>query len=75
MLKLEPSHHRLLCEMVGATRESIALALSRMVGSGVATRDGTSFVIDTQQLSPRLQVSRFDVTSGMAGIARESARL
>jgi CRP/FNR family cyclic AMP-dependent transcriptional regulator len=30
-LKLENSHHRLLCEMVGATRESIALALSRLV--------------------------------------------
>lgn len=74
-VRLQPGHHRLLCEIVGATRESIALALSRMVGSGVATRDGTSFVIDTQQLSPRLQVSRFDVTSGMAGIARESARL
>ena len=28
-LKLENTHHRLLCEMVGATRESIALALSR----------------------------------------------
>jgi CRP-like cAMP-binding protein len=35
-LKLESPHHRLLCEMVGATRESIALALSRMVSAGAA---------------------------------------
>ena len=33
-LKLEVRHHRLLCEMVGATRESIALALGRLVGRG-----------------------------------------
>jgi CRP-like cAMP-binding protein len=45
MLKLEIRHHRLLCEMVGATRESIALALGRLVGSGMARRSGTAFFI------------------------------
>ena len=44
-LKLEIRHHRLLCEMVGATRESIALALGRLVGSGMARRNGTAFFI------------------------------
>lgn len=44
-LKLEVRHHRLLCEMVGATRESIALALGRLVGSGMARRSGTAFFI------------------------------
>jgi CRP-like cAMP-binding protein len=44
-LKLEVRHHRLLCEMVGATRESIALALARLVGSGMARRSGTAFFI------------------------------
>jgi len=44
-LKLEVRHHRLLCEMVGATRESIALALGRLVGSGIARRSGTAFFI------------------------------
>jgi CRP-like cAMP-binding protein len=43
-LRLEVRHHRLLCEMVGATRESIALALGRLVGSGLAKRTGTSFL-------------------------------
>lgn len=44
-LKLENSHHRLLCEMVGATRESIALALSRLVSAGIAERKGMTFLI------------------------------
>lgn len=45
-LKLENSHHRLLCEMVGATRESIALALSRLVSAGIAERKGMTFLIE-----------------------------
>ncbi len=44
-LRLEVRHHRLLCEMVGATRESIALALGRLVGSGVARRSGTAVLV------------------------------
>lgn len=44
-LQLEPSHHRLLCELVGATRESIGLALNRLVSAGAAERKGSSFVI------------------------------
>jgi CRP-like cAMP-binding protein len=51
-LKLENSHHRLLCEMVGATRESIALALSRLVSSGIAERNGMTFLIQPASLAP-----------------------
>ncbi|MEO7043027.1 MAG: Crp/Fnr family transcriptional regulator [Gemmatimonadaceae bacterium] len=72
-LKLDSSHHRLLCEMVGATRESIALALSRMVNGGVATRAGTCFVIDTQQLASRLPSVRFDEQTPLP-VSKESAR-
>jgi len=50
-LKLEVQHHRLLCEMVGATRESIALALGRLVGSGTARRNGTAFLIAPDALN------------------------
>jgi len=50
-LVVSPSDYRLLCEMVGATRESISLALGRLVGSGVAERRGTSYVIDRSQLA------------------------
>lgn len=52
-LKLEVRHHRLLCEMVGATRESIALALGRLVGSGVARRSGTAFLVALKGLDGR----------------------
>lgn len=48
-LVVSPSDYRLLCEMVGATRESISLALGRLVGSGVAERKGTSYVIHRSQ--------------------------
>ena len=53
-LKLENSHHRLLCEMVGATRESIALALSRLVSGGIAERKGMTFLIDPESLAVTL---------------------
>ncbi len=48
---VSPSDYRLICEMVGATRESISLALGRLVGSGVAERRGTSYVIHRGQLA------------------------
>ncbi len=57
-LKLEVRHHRLLCEMVGATRESIALALGRLVGSGLASRNGTSFLVSSSALDEHLAESR-----------------
>jgi CRP-like cAMP-binding protein len=50
-LKLENNHHRLLCEMVGATRESIALALSRLVSAGIAERRGMTFFIEPNSLA------------------------
>ncbi len=46
-----PADYRLICEMVGATRESISLALGRLVGSGVAERKGASYVIHCSQLA------------------------
>src|SRR6478752_1766175 len=53
-LKLENSHHRLLCEMVGATRESIALALTRLVSAGIAERRGMTFLIEPDSLASGL---------------------
>jgi hypothetical protein len=37
--------------MVGATRESIALALSRLVSAGIAERRGMTFLIEPGSLS------------------------
>jgi CRP-like cAMP-binding protein len=70
-LKLENSHHRLLCEMVGATRESIALALSRLVSAGIAERKGMTFLIEPGSLTATLETNG-DHEAGLS-VARELA--
>jgi CRP/FNR family transcriptional regulator, cyclic AMP receptor protein len=59
-LRLEVKHHRLLCEMVGATRESIALALARMAGSGIAERKGMVFLFAPRDLAHHISVDGMD---------------
>lgn len=71
-LKLENSDHRLLCEMVGATRESIALALSRLVSAGIAERKGMTFLIAPDSLKSTLG-SNGDRESGVPA-AKEISR-
>ena len=44
-ITLGPAQYRLLCELVGATRESVSLVLGRLVGEGLAERRGTSVII------------------------------
>jgi CRP-like cAMP-binding protein len=72
-LRLELKHHRLLCEMVGATRESIALALSRLVGSGIAERKGVVFLVAQKRLSEHISADGVD-SEGALPLVRETAR-
>ena len=58
-------HHRLLCEMVGATRESIALAFGRLVGAGVVERKGMAFVMSPKDLAAHISGSPADIVNGM----------
>lgn len=44
-LVLGTSQYRLLCEMVGATRESVSLVLGRLAREGLVSRDGVRYVI------------------------------
>lgn len=44
-LLLDPARYRLLCEMVGATRESVSLVMSRLVAEGSAERDGSNIEV------------------------------
>jgi CRP-like cAMP-binding protein len=54
-LTLGPSQYRLLCELVGATRESVSLVFNRLVGAGIVDRDGATYTVpDVQALSARL---------------------
>lgn len=70
-LRLDLKHHRLLCEMVGATRESIALALGRLVGMGIASRSGMAFVIAPSKLASHITPSSSDGDATVA-VAMES---
>ncbi len=45
-LVLDAAGYRLLCEMVGATRESVSLAIGRLMEEGLAQRDGERVVIN-----------------------------
>ena len=49
---LAPSLYRLLCELVGATRESVTLVLNRLVGQGLVERRGADLLV-AQDLSRR----------------------
>jgi CRP-like cAMP-binding protein len=70
-LRLELKHHRLLCEMVGATRESIALALGRLVGAGTAERKGMAFLVSPANLAAHIMTDGVDAESPVP-LARES---
>jgi CRP-like cAMP-binding protein len=71
-LRLESKHHRLLCEMVGATRESIALALGRLVGAGVATRRGMAFMIAPSNLAAHISSEAAAEAEASLPLAQES---
>jgi len=75
-LVLRPADHRLLCEMVGATRESVTHALARLISSGVAKRDGSTFILSrtgllserrTEHVSLDRHVERETMVEGRAG--------
>lgn len=55
-LDLDANRYRLLCEMVGATRESVSLVMARLVAEGSAERDGNGGTIRIP--SPRALLRR-----------------
>jgi CRP-like cAMP-binding protein len=58
---LSPPQYRLLCELVGATRESVTLVINRLVGQGLAERNGSDFVLaPAHQLLQRMEYDAFD---------------
>ncbi len=60
-IALGPAQYRLLCELVGATRESVSLVLSRLVAEGLAERSGTTVLVaPVDALVDRLETHRLD---------------
>lgn len=55
------SRYRLLCELVGATRESVSLVLGRLTGEGLVERRGTTLIVaPPAQLADRLDTGALD---------------
>ena len=54
-LLVNPPRYRLLCELVGATRESVSLVLGRLTGEGVIERKGSSLIVHPERLSGRVE--------------------
>ena len=55
---LGPAQYRLLCELVGATRESVSLVFNRLVSAGLVEREGTTFSVpDVGALAKRLSAT------------------
>jgi CRP-like cAMP-binding protein len=60
-IALGAAQYKLLCELVGATRESVSLVLTRLVAEGLAERNGTMiYVAPVSALAERLDSSRLD---------------
>ncbi|AHG88056.1 cyclic nucleotide-binding protein [Gemmatirosa kalamazoonensis] len=63
-LRLGSTDYRLLCELVGATRESVSLVFNRLVGAGLVEREGTTYTIpDLHALGSRLGATWSDSES------------
>jgi Crp-like helix-turn-helix protein len=52
---LNTNRYRLLCELVGATRESVSLVLGRFTGEGLIERKGNSLIVQPTQLLGRME--------------------
>lgn len=73
-LVLNPARYRLLCELVGATRESVSLVLGRFTGEGVIERKGNSLIVHPDRLGSRLeQLPLDDILAANAGLVGSGA--
>jgi len=51
---LNTNRYRLLCELVGATRESVSLVLGRFTGEGLIERKGNTLMVHPERLVRRI---------------------
>ena len=67
------TRYRLLCELVGATRESVSLVLGRLTGEGLVERRGTTLIVaPPAQLAERLDGTALDNELPFPSIAESS---
>jgi CRP-like cAMP-binding protein len=61
-IELCPSRYRLLCELVGATRESVSLVFARLSGEGLVERRGTTLIVGPASvLASRIETNATDI--------------
>jgi CRP-like cAMP-binding protein len=68
-LALDPAQYRVLCELVGATRESVSLVLNRLIASGVATREDGRVLVDPRAIQPGREAAWLGAEAGRADTA------
>ncbi|MFI5256037.1 MAG: Crp/Fnr family transcriptional regulator [Gemmatimonadales bacterium] len=77
-IELCSARYRLLCELVGATRESVSLVLGRLTGEGLVERVGsTLYVMPSSRLFERLDDSGDDglLVTSLADVATTTSAL
>lgn len=73
-VELDAAHYRLLCEMVGATRESVSLVLARLTGDGLVERRGTTLIAaPASRLAERIDLPAFADELFVNDISAQSA--
>lgn len=71
---LSTADYRLLCELVGATRESVSLVIGRFSGEGLIDRKSGALVVQPDLLLQRLEeLPMDDLFAASAGLGRQSA--
>jgi CRP/FNR family transcriptional regulator, cyclic AMP receptor protein len=75
-LALTSSDYRLLCELVGATRESVSLVIGRFAGEGLIERKAGSLSIQPERLMRRMdELPMDDLLAASAGLNQPAAIL
>ncbi len=72
-ISLCTSRYRLLCELVGATRESVSLVFARLTGEGLVERRGTTMVVTSvADLAARLEDGASDIETPLLTVSEVS---
>lgn len=75
-IELDSAHYRLLCECVGATRESVSLVLGRLTGDGLVERRGSTLIVaPAHRIAQRVDLPAFADDLFVAELAGQEAAL
>ena len=72
---LNTGRYRLLCELVGATRESVSLVLGRFSAEGLIERKGSTLIVQPARLCGRLEQLPVDDLLLSAAVSASSSQV